>query len=208
MRPPADSLDNALRARPSAAESRSALARLRARLAAAADTSGDLDVAWRPLDSPLGPLVIAATPRGVVRVAFESEGVDPVLAELAAAVSPKVLQDHRRLDPAARALDAYFAGRPVPDDLDLDLALARGFRRTVLDRLRTIPFGSNRTYAAVAAETDSPRAVRAVGTACARNPVPLVVPCHRVVRSDGAYGAYRGGAEAKAYLLDLERAHS
>lgn len=180
------------------------LARLRARLALAAERAGDLDVAFRRLDSPLGPLLVAATPRGLVRVAFATEDDDAVLAELVT-VSPRVLEAPARLDPYASALDRYFSGRPLDPGLPVDLVLARGFRRTVLDRLREIPFGQTRSYAEVAAGTDSPRAVRAVGTACARNPVPLLVPCHRVVRSDGTAGAYRGGPAAKAYLLALER---
>lgn len=180
------------------------LARLRARLAAAADASGDLDVAFRHLDSPVGPLLVAATARGLVRVAFAVEDADAVFAELAA-LSPRILEAPARLDPYATALDGYFAGRPLDPELPVDLALARGFRRTVLDRLREIPFGRTRSYAEVAAATGSPRAVRAVGTACARNPVPLLVPCHRVVRSDGRAGSYRGGEPAKAYLLALER---
>lgn len=180
------------------------LVRLRGRLVEAAERSGDLDVAYRRLDSPVGSLLLAATPRGLVRLAFATEDAETVLAELVA-VSPRVLEAPSRLDPYAAALETYFAGHPIDPGLPVDLVLARGFRRTVLDRLRDIPFGQTRSYAEVAAATDSPRAVRAVGTACARNPVPLLVPCHRVVRSDGATGAYRGGPAAKAYLLALER---
>ncbi|GAB3622361.1 methylated-DNA--[protein]-cysteine S-methyltransferase [Mariniluteicoccus endophyticus] len=175
--------------------------RLRVGLARRAAGAGLVDVAWRHFDSPLGRLTLAATERGLVRVAFADEG--DVLDLLAREVSPRVLHEPDRLDPVARALDDYFAGRPMAE-VDLDLRLAHGFRREVLDQLRTIPHGQTRSYAEVAAAAGSPRAVRAVGTACALNPVPVVVPCHRVVRSDGTPGAYRGGTTAKRTLLALE----
>jgi methylated-DNA-[protein]-cysteine S-methyltransferase len=144
------------------------VARLRAAIARRAADEELLDVAYRTLDSPVGPLLLAATPAGLVRVAFTIvEEPDAVLEALAGAVSPRVLEAPARLDPVARELDEYFAGR-----------------RRAFDQ----------------------RAVRAVGTACALNPVPLVIPCHRVVRSDGAPGAYRGGADAKLRLLALESA--
>lgn len=180
------------------------LAELRTRLADAAADAGLLDLAYRTVDSPLGPLLIAATPEGVVRVAFAAEGHDDVLQGLATAVSPRVLHAPARLDPVARELDEYFAGRRRAFDAAVDLRLTRGFRRTVVERLRAIPYGTRASYAAVAADAGNPRAVRAVGTACATNPVPVLVPCHRVVRSDGAVGAYRGGPVAKQLLLTLE----
>lgn len=173
-------------------------------LADRAEAEGLLDVAYRTLDSPLGPLLVAATTDGLVRVAFDREGHDSVLARLAAEVSPRVLRAPRRLDGTARQLGEYFAGRLRAFDLPLDLRLARGFRRAVLEQLRQIPYGATASYARVAAATGSPAAVRAVGGACSHNPLPLVIPCHRVVRSDGAIGHYLGGAEAKAALLDLE----
>lgn len=178
---------------------------LRERLVRAALAQDLVDVAYRVVASPLGELLIAGTARGVVRVAFAVENADTVLQELADTVSPRLLAAPRRLDEAARELDEYFDGRRRRFELDLDLRLARGFRLEVLHRLREIGYGSTASYAEVAAGAGHPRAVRAVGTACALNPVPLLIPCHRVVRSDGARGAYRGGAEAKAYLLDLER---
>ncbi len=105
---------------------------------------------------------------------------------------------------AARELGEYFAGHRTAFELPLDLRLAHGFRRTVLDHLRRVDYGSTTTYAALAAQAGSPRAVRATGSACATNPLPLVVPCHRVLRSDGTVGQYAGGAEVKQALLRLE----
>ncbi|MGA7203326.1 MAG: methylated-DNA--[protein]-cysteine S-methyltransferase [Specibacter sp.] len=180
------------------------MARLRDRLGTAAAADGLLDVAYRVMDSPVGSLLLAGTDVGLVRVAFAREGHDAVLESLASTVSPRLLQAPARLDAAARELDEYFAGRRHGFDLPLDFRLASGFRREVLDHLPEIGYGHTASYATVAALTSSPRAVRAVGTACARNPLPLVVPCHRVIRSDGSQGAYLGGTDAKALLLALE----
>jgi methylated-DNA-[protein]-cysteine S-methyltransferase len=182
------------------------LSRLHRDLAARADRAGLLDVAFRTVDTPLGALLLAATTDGLVRVAFEGEGHDQVLDELARAVSPRLLHAPFRLDAAARQLDEYFTGTRRQFDVPVDLRLARGFRRDVLAHLRTIPFGATESYAVVARAAGSPNAVRAVGTACALNPVPVVVPCHRVVRSDGTIGQYRGGVAAKRTLLALEAA--
>jgi methylated-DNA-[protein]-cysteine S-methyltransferase len=184
----------------------SALDDLRATLARRAQEEGLLDVAYRTLDSPVGRLLLAATPEGLVRVAFETEDADSVLAELAAQVSPRVLLAPARLDAVASELEEYFAGGRHAFDVPVDLRLARGFRRAVLERLTQVPYAGTVSYAQLAARAGSPRAVRAVGTACALNPVPLVVPCHRVVRSDGAPGAYRGGADVKRRLLAMEAA--
>jgi methylated-DNA-[protein]-cysteine S-methyltransferase len=181
------------------------LARLQATLVDRAADAGLLDVGYRTVDSPLGDLLVAATDAGLVRVAFAGEGHDAVLQELADRVSPRVLKAPGRLDPVARELDEYFAGRRRSFDLALDWQLARGFRRTVLGHLATdVAYGRTASYGALAALAGNPKAVRAVGTACATNPIPLVVPCHRVIRSDGAMGAYRGGTEAKRTLLALE----
>ncbi len=180
--------------------------RLHDRLSAAAERAGILDVAYRTLDTPVGPLLLAATEAGLVRVAYTREGHERVLEQLATRVSPRVLLAPRRLEPAAREIEEYFAGRRRTFDLPLDLRLASGFRRAVLDHLPEIGYGTTASYAAVAAAAGSPRAVRAVGTACATNPLPVVVPCHRVVRSDGTLGQYAGGVEAKRALLDLEAA--
>ena len=182
------------------------LDRLHARLAAEAAEADLLDVAYRTVPSPVGDLLLAATPAGLVRVAFAVHDHDAVLASLAGEVSPRVLRAPARLDATARELEEYFAGRRRVFDLPLDLRLARGFRRTVLDALPTIPYGATASYSAVAALTGSPAAVRAVGTACARNPLPLVIPCHRVVRADGTPGRYAGGEPTKRTLLALEAA--
>jgi methylated-DNA-[protein]-cysteine S-methyltransferase len=181
---------------------------LLARLAARADRDGLVDVAWRSCESPIGPLLLAASPRGLLRVAFAREGHAEVLARLAAEVSPRILRAPHRLDAAARQLDEYFAGRRRRFELPLDLRLAHGFRRRVLAQLRRIDYGATASYAGIAKAAGSPAAVRAVGSACAHNPLPLVVPCHRVVRSDGEVGGYRGGSEAKRALLALEAAQA
>ena len=182
------------------------LARLRGRLADAADADGLLDVAYRTIDSPVGSLLLAATPVGVVRVAFDIEIHDAVLARLAETLSPRILRAPGRLDTVARQLDQYFAGQRTTFDVPVDLRLAGGFRRSVIEHLRHIGYGRRESYAQVAAAVGSPRAVRAVGTACAHNPLPVVIPCHRVVRSDGSIGQYIGGPHAKTALLDLETA--
>ena len=177
------------------------MSRLHARL----EGSADVDLAYRVVDSPLGPLLLAVTERGLVRVGFEAAGHEAVLAELADKVSPRVLRAPRRLDDQARQLEDYFAGRRRGFDLPLDTRLVGGFRAEVVGHLSEIGYGQTASYAAVAALAGRPRAVRAVGTACALNPLPVVVPCHRVVRSDGSTGSYAGGAQAKAWLLELER---
>jgi methylated-DNA-[protein]-cysteine S-methyltransferase len=180
--------------------------RLAARLALAAEKAGLLDVGWTTVDTPVGPLLVAATAQGLVRVAYATEDHDAVLQSLADRISPRVLHAPARLSPAVRQVEEYFAGRRTAFDLPLDLRLSAGFRRAVLTRLREVAYGTTASYAALAAAAGSPRAVRAVGTACATNPLPVVVPCHRVVRSDGALGNYVGGAAAKRALLTLEAA--
>jgi methylated-DNA-[protein]-cysteine S-methyltransferase len=174
------------------------------RLAATAQSAGLLDVAYRTLDTPIGSLLLAATDRGLVRVAFASEGHDLVLQALATSVSPRILSAPARLDEVARELDEYFAGRRRAFDLPLDFRLAAGFRRAVLSHLPGVGYGTTASYAAVAAAAGSPKAVRAAGTACATNPLPVVVPCHRVVRADGSLGRYRGGPDVKQALITLE----
>ncbi len=180
------------------------LTRLQRRLGDEADGAGLLDVAYRTIDSPFGGLLVAATPAGVVRVAFERENHDQVLTELATAVSPRVLQSGRRTDDIARQLDEYFAGKRHDFDLTVDLQLVTGFRSTVISHLGDIGYGTTASYGEVAELVGNPGAARAVGSACSNNPVPVVMPCHRVVRSDGSIGQYLGGVDTKAALLALE----
>ena len=182
------------------------LARLRLRLERAAEADGLLDVAYTTVDSPVGPLLLAATPHGLVRVAYDVEDHDRVLDALARRLSPRVLRAPGRLATAARELDEYFGGRRREFDLPLDMSLSKGFRQLVQRHLPEIGYGQTRTYGQVAALVGNPRAVRAVGTACATNPLPVVVPCHRVLKADGTPGGYVGGQEAKVTLLTLEAA--
>jgi methylated-DNA-[protein]-cysteine S-methyltransferase len=182
------------------------LDRLHRRLEADAAAAGLLDVAYRFVDTPLGRLLVAATDQGVVRIAFELEDHDAVLDGLAATVGSRILRSGRRTDEPAHQLDEYFAGARTRFDVPVDLRLAGGFRLSVLEALRDIPYGTTASYAEVARAAGRPAAVRAAGSACAHNPVPVVVPCHRVVRGDGSIGQYLGGTQAKAALLALERA--
>jgi methylated-DNA-[protein]-cysteine S-methyltransferase len=182
------------------------LAGLRRRLGLAAEAEGLLDVAYTTVDSPVGTLLLAATPDGLVRVAYDIEDHDRVLDTLSQKISPRVLRAPARLDAAARELEEYFAGQRRVFDLQLDLSLSRGFRQLVQRRLPEIAYGQTRTYGQVAGLVGNPKAVRAVGTACATNPLPVVVPCHRVLRADGAPGGYVGGPDARTALLRLEAA--
>jgi methylated-DNA-[protein]-cysteine S-methyltransferase len=182
------------------------LSRLRHRLGLAAEAEGLLDVAYTTIDSPLGPLLLAATPKGLVRVAYDVEDHDRVLYTLSQRLSPRVLRAPRRLDAAARELDEYFSRQRRVFDLPLDLSLSKGFRQLVQRHLPEIGYGQTRTYRQVAELVGNPQAVRAVGTACATNPLPVVVPCHRVLRADGTPGGYVGGPGAKQALLSLEAA--
>lgn len=182
------------------------LAALHARLVDRAQDAGLVDVAYRTVDSPVGPLLLATTESGLVRVAFAREGFDAVLETLAVRIGSRVLEIPARLDRVAGELEEYFAGRRRAFDLPLDFSLSAGFRSTVQHYLPQIGYGTTQSYREVAEHVGNPRAVRAVGTACATNPLPVVVPCHRVLRSDGTLGGYLGGPEAKSTLLTLERA--
>ena len=174
-------------------------------LAQRAAADGLLDVAYASVDSPLGPLVVAATPRGLVRVAYTEPGSeDDVLEDLAARVSPRMLEAPERLDEPRRELDEYFGGHRKEFDLPIDWSILRGFTLKVLRETARIDFGELRSYAEVATAAGSPRAVRAAGNALGANPMPVVVPCHRVVRTGGALGGYTGGVERKEFLLHLE----
>jgi len=174
-------------------------------IAERAAAEGLLDVAYASVDSPLGPLVVAATPRGLARVSYGDE--DAVLLELAAKLSPRILESPARLDVARRELGEYFDGKRQTFDLPLDWSLTRGFASKVLRQTARIPFGQTSTYAEVAGRAGSPRAVRAAGNALGANPMPVVVPCHRVLRTGGALGGYTGGIERKQFLLGLEGYH-
>lgn len=180
------------------------LARVQADLVRRAEAEDLLDVAYCTIDSPLGALLLAATPVGLVRLAFEGEDHAAVLATIADDVSPRVLRAPPRLDATARQLDEYFAGRRRAFDVPLDFQLVHGFRREVVTHLCDIAYGTTESYATVAGAVGNPKAVRAAGGACSHNPIPVVVPCHRVVRSDGTIGRYLGGTEMKAALLAME----
>jgi len=182
------------------------LGRLRHRLAVAAETEGLLDVAYRTVDTPVGSLLLAATDTGLVRVAYANEDHDRVLQTLSDRISPRILHHPARLDATSRELDEYFAGHRTTFTVNLDWRLSAGFRATVLQHLADIEYGHTASYATVAQLAGRPKAFRAVGTACATNPLPVIVPCHRVVRSDGSMGGYLGGPDAKAALLELEAA--
>jgi methylated-DNA-[protein]-cysteine S-methyltransferase len=179
-------------------------AELEERLSARAAEEGLLDVAYGWIDSPLGRLTVAATPRGLVRVAYPFKEPDAVLEELARRVSPRMLEAPERLDDVRRELDEYFEGRRKEFDLPIDWSLTKGFVRGVLRATAKIDYGHVRTYSDMAKAAGSPRAVRAAGNALGANPMPVVVPCHRVVRTGGGFGGYTGGLERKEFLLRLE----
>ena len=160
-------------------------------------------VAYTEIDSPIGPLLVAATQVGLIRIVFDNGQWDAALEDLGRRVGP-VVEDRAPLAAVLAQLDEYFAGQRQEFTVDVDLRLANGFRRTALEHLRTIPYGETESYAEVAEAAGSPRAMRAVGSACANNPVPLVIPCHRVVRSDGTLGGYGGGLKIKSTLLEME----
>jgi methylated-DNA-[protein]-cysteine S-methyltransferase len=183
-----------------------ASARLHDKLVREASAEGILDIGYRTIDTPIGQLLLAATDQGLVRVAFALEGHDLVLDRLASAISPRILHAPSRLDEAARQLDEYFAGTRTRFELRLDWRLTKGFRLSVIQQLPGIEYGHTASYAEMASAAGNPRAVRAAGSACATNPLPIVVPCHRVVRSDGTIGQYLGGTPAKMTLLELESA--
>ena len=167
-------------------------------------SEGLLDVGYGYVDSPLGRLTVAATPRGLLRVAYPSNDPDYVLEELAAKVSPRLLEAPAFIEEVRRELDEYFEGRRERFDLPLDWTLTRGFVRRVLRATSQIDYGNVRSYREVARSAGNERAVRATGNALGRNPMPVVVPCHRVVRTGGALGGYTGGLERKEFLLGLE----
>jgi methylated-DNA-[protein]-cysteine S-methyltransferase len=177
----------------------------RERLARAAREADLEDVAYTTEPSPVGDLLLAVTPRGLVKISYlDPFPLDAALARLAASISPRVIEDRAALDDVRRQLDEYFSGRREAFELQLDWSLTRGFGRQVLAQTAKIPFGQVETYGSVARAIGSPRAARATGNALGANPIPIVVPCHRVVRSGGVVGHYTGGAERKVTLLELE----
>jgi methylated-DNA-[protein]-cysteine S-methyltransferase len=174
-------------------------------IADAAAAAGLLDVAYARLDSPVGTLVLASTPQGLARVAYVDEGQeDAIIDEIAARLSPRMLSAPRRLDEPRRELDEYFAGRRRAFDLTLDLRLLSDFTRRILSATAEIPYGEVSTYKAVAAAAGSPRGSRAAGNALGSNPLPIVLPCHRVLHSGGGLGGYTGGLARKRVLLGIE----
>lgn len=174
------------------------------RLADRANDEGLVDVAYTMSDSPFGPLLLAATPRGLVKVSLPGHDPEQTLEDLAARISPRVLEAPARLEEARRELDLYFDGKLTEFDLPLDWQLSRAFRRRALRAIDRIPYGKTRSYTEIARSAGNERAVRAAGTACGANPLPIVVPCHRVLRSGGALGGYGGGLPMKEALLKLE----
>ena len=169
-----------------------------------ATAEGLVDVAYATVDSPFGPLLVAVTPKGLVRLAYTDEGHDDVLDDLAARVSPRVLEVPVRLDGVRRDLEEYFAGRRRDFRTAIDWSLTAGFGRRVLRATFAIPFGGVSTYREIAAAAGSPNGSRATGNALGHNPIPIVVPCHRVLRTGGGLGGYTGGVDRKERLLRIE----
>jgi methylated-DNA-[protein]-cysteine S-methyltransferase len=170
-----------------------------------AAAEGLLAVAYATADSPFGTLLLAKTPRGLVRLGLPGEDAEAMLADLAGRISPRVLEDPARLDEERRELDDYFAGRRHAFELPIDWQLSGGFLLRARQGIAAIPYGETRTYTDLARAAGNERAVRAAGSACSRNPIPLIVPCHRVLRSDGSLGGYAGGLEMKQRLLEMEQ---
>lgn len=203
-----DSLEQALRAGPRAtvasvsAGAEAAAARLAERIAA----DGLADVSYTSADSPFGPLLLAATKRGLVKLAFPEEDTDAVLERIALKVSPRIVEAGAPLDEARRELDEYFEGSRREFELPLDWTLVGPFGRRVLHFTAKIPYGGVSSYQQAAAAAGSPRGSRAAGNALGSNPIPIVVPCHRILRSGGALGGYGGGLDRKRWLLGLEGA--
>lgn len=174
------------------------------RLTARAEAEGLLDVAYATVDSPFGPLLVAATPRGLIKLSLPSYDAEEALEEIATRVSPRVLEAPARLDETRRELDLYFEGKLTEFDLPIDWQLTSGFRKRAQQAIARIPYGKTRSYTEIARSAGNERAVRAAGTACGSNPIPIVVPCHRVLRSGGSLGGYGGGLPMKEGLLKLE----
>ncbi len=200
----ADDLERALARGPGGGDGDGA--RLAAAVAARAEREGLIDVAYTVDDTPMGPLMVAGTERGLVMVAYMLDGLEGRLDVLAREISPRVVEAPARLDVARRELDEYFAGSRRDFDVPIDWALVHGFAREVLRATAAIPYGGWSTYGEVAAAAGSPRGSRAAGNALGSNPIPIVIPCHRVMRAGGAIGGYTGGLDRKRFLLGLEGA--
>lgn len=203
----AQAVERTLRAGPAdpratRAEAQAAAARLGARIA----REGLADIEFAPVDSPFGTLYGAMTRRGLVRLAFPEESLDGFLERLATRLSPRIVEVPGALDPVRRELDEYFAGARRKFEIALDWALITPFARRVLRKTAAIPYGGHLSYAEVATEAGSPRGARAAGNALGSNPIPIVIPCHRVLHSGGGLGGYGGGLDRKRYLLELEGA--
>ena len=173
-------------------------------LTEAAAAAGLLDVAYATFDSPLGTLLLASTPRGLVRLAYLNGDEAEVLEHLADRLSPRILAAPRRLDEPRRELDEYFEGTRRRFEVPLDWRLTRGFTRRVLEATARIPYGATATYKQVATEAGNALAFRAAGNALGSNPIPIIVPCHRILHSGGGLGGYTGGLERKRVLLGAE----
>jgi methylated-DNA-[protein]-cysteine S-methyltransferase len=184
--------------------SASRASQLAAEVTRRAEAEGLADVAYTTADSPYGTLTLAATDAGLVAIGLPNLPTDQVLENLSAKISPRILEVPGRLDEARRELDLYFGGRLRDFDIPLDWRLSSGFRQRVLREIDRIPFGETRSYTEMAAGAGNPRAIRAAGSACGSNPIPIIVPCHRVLRTGGALGGYGGGLELKQELLRLE----
>jgi methylated-DNA-[protein]-cysteine S-methyltransferase len=176
------------------------------RVSERAAAEGLADISYAPVDSPFGTLHAATTKRGLVRIAFPEESVESVLEALAQSLSPRIVQAPASLDLLKRELEEYFAGRRHEFGIPLDWSLTGPFGRRILEMTAAIPYGGHLSYAEVAAEAGSPRGARAAGNALGSNPIPIVIPCHRVLRSGGVLGGYGGGPDRKRWLLELEGA--
>ena len=196
-----DDLERRLRREPVAGFD---LERFRQALSRRAEADGLLDVAHGTYDSPLGPLTLLVTRRGLVRLSYPHEAVEGEIERIADRISPRILAAPERTDPVRRQLDDYFAGRRHEFDVPIDWRMVGGFAEGVLRATARIPFGEVSTYRQVAAEAGSPNAYRAAGNALGSNPIPIVVPCHRVLHAGGGLGGYTGGLDRKRYLLQLE----
>ena len=181
-----------------------AAARAAQRLASAADREGLVDIAFATVDSPLGPLLALGTERGLMMLSYADQSTEEKLTRVAARISPRIMEAPARLDAARRELDEYFAGRRRHFEIPIDWSLIGGYARTVLERTGEIPYGQALSYAELSAQVGNPRGARATGNALGSNPIPIVIPCHRVLRTGGALGGYTGGLDRKRFLLALE----